>query len=156
MRAAMTVLKEQFKYFYLVRRLSVYELKSNASANYLGMAWEVIQPAIQIAIYWFVFGFGLRGKAPIAGVDFFHWMLAGIVVWFMISQGILKGTKSIFSKIKILSKMNFPMSVIPNYMVFAQFYPHLLLLGIVIIVMQFLGYTVNIYYLQLPITCLEH
>ncbi|RPF54182.1 ABC transporter permease [Aquisalibacillus elongatus] len=151
MKSALTVLKEQFQYFHLVRRLSVYELKSNSSANYLGMAWEVIQPGIQIAIYWFVFGFGIRGRDDVAGVDFFQWMLAGIVVWFLISQGILKGTKSIYSKIKVLSKMNFPMSVIPNYIIFAQFYSHLLLLVLVLILMQFIGFPLSIYILQLPI-----
>ncbi|WP_411954035.1 ABC transporter permease [Alkalibacillus sp. S2W] len=150
MRSAFTVLFEQLKYFYLVRRLSLYEIKSNTSSNYLGMAWELIQPAIQIAIFWFVFGFGIRGRAPIGDVPFFHWMLAGIVVWFMISQSILKGTKSIYSNVRILSKMNFPMSVIPNYHIFAQLYPHLVLLGCVLVLMQFLGYGASLHYLQLP------
>ena len=51
-----TVLKEQIQNFYLIRRLSLYELKSKNKNNYLGMAWEVINPSIQILIYWFVFG----------------------------------------------------------------------------------------------------
>ncbi|PKR77784.1 teichoic acid ABC transporter permease [Halalkalibacillus sediminis] len=151
MRSAITVFSEQIKYFYLVRRLSAYELKSNNSSNYLGISWEIIQPAIQIAIFWFVFGYGIRQRADVGDVPFFQWMLAGIVVWFLISQGILKGTKSIHQKVKVLSKMNFPMSVIPNYVIFAQFYPHLLLLVIVLILMQFIGYPISIYYLQLPI-----
>ena len=39
MNNALTVLKEQIKHFYLIRRLSVYELKSKNKNNYLGMAW---------------------------------------------------------------------------------------------------------------------
>lgn len=151
MRSAITVLTEQIKYFYLVRRLSFYELKSTTTNNYLGMAWEIINPAIQIAIYWFVFGYGIRQREPIGDIPFFQWMLAGIVVWFLINQGLLKATRSIYSKIRMLSKMNFPMSVIPNYVIFSQLYPHLLLLIIVIIVLQIFGYPISIYYLQLPI-----
>ncbi|MDQ0352780.1 teichoic acid transport system permease protein [Alkalibacillus filiformis] len=151
MRAGITVLMEQIKYFYLVRRLSVYELKSTTMNTYLGMAWELINPMIQISIFWFVFGYGIRQREPIEDVPFFQWMLAGIVVWFLINNGVLKGSKAIYSKIKMLSKMNFPMSVIPNYVIFSQLYPHLVLLLIVMVVLQFAGYPISVYYLQLPI-----
>ena len=79
-------------------------------------------------IYWFVFGFGIRQRAPIGDVEYFQWLFAGILVWFFINQGVMKATKSIYQKIRMLSKMNFPMSVIPNYIVISQFYPHLILL----------------------------
>ena len=48
MSSALTVLKEQIKNFYLIRRLSVYEMKSANSNNYLGILWEIINPMIQI------------------------------------------------------------------------------------------------------------
>lgn len=145
-----TVIKEQIQHFYLIRRLSWYELKINNKNNYLGMLWEIINPAIQIAIYWFVFGYGIRAGRSVDGVPFFHWLLAGILVWFFFQTAILQGSKSIYSRIKIISKMNFPMSVIPSFVIFSRLYPHLLLLGIAIILFQFLGYPITIYYLQLP------
>lgn len=145
------ILIEQFQYFYLVRRLSVYELRSMTSGNYLGMAWEVINPAIQITIYWFVFGFGIREREPVGNIPYLQWMLAGILVWFFITQAIMKGSKSIYSKIKMLAKMNFPMSVIPSYVMVSQFYPHLIILGMGMIFLQFIGYPISIYYIQLPL-----
>lgn len=151
MKSSITVLKEQIKHFDLVRRLSVYEIKSQTSGNYLGSAWEIINPAIQIMIYWFVFGFGIRQRAPIGDVEYFQWLFAGILVWFFINQGMMKATRSIYTKIRMLAKMNFPMSVIPNYVVISQFFPHLILLGIGIIILQFMGYPISIYYLQLPL-----
>lgn len=151
MKSAITIIKEQFKYFYLVRRLSMYELRSLTSGNYLGMAWEIINPAIQILIYWFVFGFGIRQREPVGDIPYLQWMFAGILVWFFINQSVMKSSKSIYTKIKMLSKMNFPMSVIPNYVIFSQFYPHLIILGLGMVFLQFLGYPVSIYYIQLPI-----
>lgn len=151
MRSSIIVLKEQIQNFHLIRRLSVYEIKSKTSGNYLGAAWDIINPAIQIMIYWFVFGFGIRQRAPIGDVEYFQWMFAGILVWFFINQGIMQSTKSIYTKIRMLSKMNFPMSVIPNYVVVSLFYPHLILLGIGMIILQFIGFPISIYYLQLPI-----
>ncbi|RLQ86676.1 ABC transporter permease [Planomicrobium sp. Y74] len=151
MNSMMKIIREQLRYFYLVRRLSIYELRSLTSGNYLGMAWEIINPAIQITIYWFVFGFGIRQREPIGDIPYLQWMLAGILVWFFITQAVMKGSKSIYSKIKMLAKMNFPMSVIPGYVIFAQFYPHLIILGLGMIFLQFIGYPVSIYYIQLPL-----
>ncbi|MBD7937201.1 MULTISPECIES: ABC transporter permease [Cytobacillus] len=158
MRSVVTVLKEQIKSFYLVRRLSVYEMKSANRNNYLGILWEIINPMIQIAIYWFVFGYGIfrsvgRPDVNIGDevyIPYFSWMLSGIVVWFFISQSITMGSKSVYSRIKMVSKMSFPMSVIPTYVIFAKLYQHLMLLVIVLIMFQFMGYPISVYYIQLP------
>lgn len=157
MRSIITIIKEQIKSFYLVRRLSVYELKSANRNHYLGIMWEIINPMIQISIYWFVFGFGIfhsngRGNVEMGDewVPYFPWMLSGIVVWFFVNQAITQGSKSIYTRIKMISKMSFPMSVIPTYVIFAKFYQHLMLLGVILVMFQFLGYPINIHYVQLP------
>lgn len=151
MKSAIKILKEQYQFFYLVWRLSVYELRSLTSGNYLGAAWEIINPAIQILIYWFVFGYGIRQREAIGDIPYFQWMFAGILVWFFINQSVMKASKSIYSKIRMLSKMNFPMSVIPNYVIFSQFYPHLILLAVGMLLLQLVGFPISIYYLQLPL-----
>src|SRR5690625_1527437 len=152
MKSAVTVIREQIDHFYLIRRLSLYELKSQNRNNYLGMAWEIINPSIQIMIYWFVFG-TLRERAPIevngTELPFFPWLLAGFFLWIFFYQATIQGSKSIYTRLRMLSKMNFPMSVIPNYVIFSKFYIHLFMLAITMIIFQFMGYFANIYYLQL-------
>ncbi|MGX1826593.1 ABC transporter permease, partial [Heyndrickxia sporothermodurans] len=158
MRSVTTVIKEQINSFYLARRLSVYELKSANRNHYLGILWEIINPMIQISIYWFVFGYGIlhsnggRQAVELYGhkIPYFPWMLSGIVVWFFVNQSITQGSKSIYSRIRMISKMSFPMSVIPTYVIFAKLYQHLMLLAVVLVIFQFLGYPINIHYLQLP------
>ncbi len=153
MKAALSVIQEQVKHFYLIRRLSLYEMKSSNNNNYLGMAWEIINPLIQIMIFWFVFGYGIREREAIEVVEgmhvpFLQWMLPGIIVWFFFFHSTIQGSKSIYSRLKMLSKMNFPMSVIPNIVIFSQFYIHVILAVITIVVLHFSGYPINIYYLQ--------
>lgn len=153
MKAAFNLIKEQINNFYLVRRLSMYELKSKNKSNYLGMAWEVINPTIQILIYWFVFG-TIMQRADVslttgADVPFIAWLMGGFIIWTFFYQGTIQGSKSIYTRLAMLSKMNFPMSVIPNIVIFSQFYVHIFMLVIVIIILQFFGYYINIYYLQL-------
>ena len=84
MKSAITVLKELLENFYLVRRLSLYELKSKNKSNYLGITWEFLNPIIQILIYWFVFG-SIRQRAGIEvvpgfEVPFIHWLLGGFIL----------------------------------------------------------------------------
>lgn len=152
MRSSLKVLKEQIDNYYLIRRLSLYELKSKNKNNYLGMTWEIINPSIQLLIYWFVFG-TIRQRAPIevngTEIPFFYWLLAGFFLWIFAYQSMIQGSKSIYIRLKILSKMNFPISVIPNFVIFSNFYIHILLLIISIVLFNIAGFYVSIYYLQL-------
>lgn len=153
MKSIITVIKEQFDHFYLIRRLSLYELKSKNKNNYLGMAWEVINPVIQILIYWFVFG-SIRQRADIEvapgkDVPFILWLICGFILWVFFYQSTIQGSKSIYTRLRMLSKMNFPMSVIPNIVIFSQFYIHMALLLIALIIFQLSGYFISIYFIQL-------
>ena len=116
------------------------------------MAWEILNPSIQMFIYWFVFGTLLsRSPIEVAGevVPFFHWLLAGFFLWIFFYQATIQGSKSVYSRLRMLSKMNFPMSIIPSMVIFSQIYVHLLLLAISIVIIQFAGYPFTVYYLQL-------
>ncbi|MEK3888457.1 ABC transporter permease [Bacillus sp. FSL K6-3431] len=152
MKSAINVIKEQIENFYLIRRLSLYELKSNNKSNYLGTAWEIINPVIQILIYWFVFG-SIRQRAdvevaPGMDVPFILWLLGGFILWNFFYQATIQGSKSIYTRLRMLSKMNFPMSVIPNIVLFSQFYIHIIMLVITIAIFQLSGYYLTIYFLQ--------
>ena len=82
MNSMVMVLKEQVNSLYLIKRLSIYQVKSTNNNNYLGLIWEVLNPLIQMSIYWFVFGVGIRGGAGVAEVPFVYWLMSGLAVWF--------------------------------------------------------------------------
>lgn len=150
-----TVAKEQIHSFYLILRLSAFEMKSAHANNYLGRVWEILNPLIQLAIYWLVFGIGVRGgqRIPMENgvrVPFFIWMVTGMIVWFFVNPAISKSSKSIYSRIQLISKMSFPMSAIPSFVIMANFYTHLMLLGVVVIFLQFTEFKLSVYYIQLP------
>lgn len=153
MKSASIVIREQVQNFYLIRRLSLYELKSANNSNYLGMSWEVINPVIQILIYWFVFGYGIREREAIQlnsgqEVSFLPWMVTGFILWTFFYQVTIKGSKSIYTRLKMLSRMNFPMSVIPNIVVFSQLYIHLAMIIVVIGILLLFDIFPSIYMIQ--------
>lgn len=132
------ILQEQINYAYLIRRLSLYEIKQTYAASALGIVWAFVNPLIQVGVYWVIFGLGIRGGVPVDGIPYFLWMLSGLIPWFFISASIMQGANSIYARLSTASKMNFPLSVIPTYVIAAQLYTHLLLvfLLLIILVMQ--------------------
>src|SRR5690625_2291279 len=114
------------------------------------MAWEVINPAIQILIYWFVFG-TLRNRAPVevngTEVPFFMWLLAGFFLWIFSFQSMIEGSKSIYSRLRMLSKMSFPFSVIPNFVIFSKLYLYLFIFDVLIMILQFNCFFLFFYYI---------
>ncbi|MCU0094803.1 ABC transporter permease [Bacillus cereus] len=134
MKAIKSVIREQLDSIYLMGRLSLYELKQQYAASTLGVIWVFLNPLTQILVYWLVFGLGIRGGAPVEGVPFFVWMICGIIPWFFINSSIIQGSNSIYAKLNAVSKMNFPLSVIPTYVILSQLYTHMILLGVLLII----------------------
>src|SRR5699024_3261015 len=151
MKSLFKLIQEQIEYFYLARRLSLYELKSSNKNNYLGMMWELLNPLTQILIYWFVFG-TLRNRAPVIvngeEVSFIIWLIVGFLVWIFFYQSSIQASKSIYSRLRMLSIINFPMSVIPNIPIVSKMYIHIGMLVIAFVIYQFAGYYVTIYFVQ--------
>lgn len=118
------------------------------------MLWEIITPSILIMIYWLVFGVGIRQRADvdIGGeiVPFIYYLMTGYMIWMFFSQSVKSGSSSIFSRLKVVSKMNFPLSIIPNQVLLSRFIVHVCMIAIIMIILQMSGYPINIYYLQIP------
>ncbi|WP_239256442.1 ABC transporter permease [Listeria ilorinensis] len=149
MRQVLTVLKEQIKYTPMMVRISRYEDRANYQSHYLGLLWEILNPLIQIAIYYLVFGYGLRGSQSISGnVTFLEWMLAGIVPWFFINNVVLQGTNSIYNKIHLVSKMNFPMSILPNITIVSNLMSYVVMMAIMLGIFLIKGTPITIHWVQ--------
>ena len=75
MKEIAAVIKEQFKNAGIIFRMSRYEDKATYQSHYLGLAWQILNPAIQVGIYYLVFGLGVNQNGNVDGVPFIIWML---------------------------------------------------------------------------------
>ena len=130
MNAMIMVLKEQINSLYLIKRLSIYQVKSTNKDNYLGIVWEMLNPDPNghlLVCFWNCNKRWFRGKwcSIYILVDFC------ISVWFFINPATMQASKSIYTRLNMISRMSFPMSVIPSYVIMSNFYQHLVLIGIV-------------------------
>ncbi|KXZ17166.1 ABC transporter permease [Bacillus nakamurai] len=153
MNALVKILKEQFNSFPLIMRLAVYETKSKYQVNYLGILWQFLNPMIQMLAYWFVFGLGIRnGHDVVLGngnsVPFIVWMLAGLIPWFFISPTILDASNSVYKRINLVSKMNFPISSLPSVVIASNLFSYFVMMAIYIVVLLSNGLFPTLHWLQ--------
>lgn len=133
-----------------IHRMALNELNVKNKGNFLGIVWLWINPMFQVFIYTVIFGTGMRNNAPVENVPYVYWLISGIIVWFFISSVVTQASRSIISKIQIVTKMRYPVSITPIVVVFSEFYNHLLILMTVVIAYQFLGFPITKAYLQFP------
>lgn len=113
MAEAWLIIKEQIANYRTIFRLARYEEKATYQSHYLGLVWQILNPLIQVAIYYLIFGLGVNGGRKIEGTPFIIWMLIGIIAWFFINSSLLGASNSIYKQVNLVSKMKFPVSILP-------------------------------------------
>jgi len=142
------VIKEQFQHMGMIFRMSRYEDKATYQSHYLGLAWQILNPAIQVGIYYLVFGVGVNQGREISGVPFIVWMLIGITVWFYVNSSILGASNSIHRQVGMVAKMKFPVSVLPTINIVSNLSSYFPMLAIVVITVLSFGGMPSLYWLQ--------
>ena len=116
----------------------------------LGWAWAVIKPMVTLFVFWFAFSVGLRHGAPVEGYPFFLWLEAGFLPWFYMQELITGGAGCIRKYRHLVTKMKFPISIIPTYYNISHLYTHFILLALSIILFMCFGHMPDVYLLQIP------
>ena len=148
MNDVILVLKEQITNFGMIRRMSKYEEKATYQSHYLGLIWQFLNPAIQVGIYYIVFGLGLNQGRKVDGVPYIVWMLVGIIAWFFLNSTILGGSNSIYRQVNMVSKMKFPISVLPSVNMMSNFFSYRWMMIVMFAVMTAFGVYPTIYWVQ--------
>lgn len=144
------ILKEQSSNFHLILRLARYDMKGKYQLHYLGAVWQFLTPVIQVLLYWLVFGIGIRGGAPVHGVPFFAWLMVGLIPWFFISPSILQGSNSVYARVSLVSKMKFPVSILPTVTIISNSFQLIVMLVVLAFIFIVYGINPGLHILQLP------
>lgn len=150
MKSVIAILRDQVLHLSLIFRLSVYETKSKYQMHYLGILWQFLNPFIRVCVYWFVFGIGLRNGAPVGDTPFLLYLLLGLIPWMFISPTITQGSNSIYSKVNLVSKMKFPVSILPSIVIMSNTFNFVIMLVILFVISFFYQLDFGIQLIQLP------
>lgn len=152
MNSIKIVFYEIFSNLRLIWTIARYNQKASFQGHHLGLVWEYLNPLIQIGIWGLVFGV-IRNRSGVevtqgSVIPFIPWMLVGMTAWLFMNSSTISGSKSVQSKIKLVSKMRFPMSILPAMDIAEKLSTYLVLLGFTIIILLYNGITPTIYWFE--------
>lgn len=142
------VLKENFSNLYRIFCIARYELLADMRDSKFGIFWNFASPAIQVFTYWLIFGV-VWGRKATGGIAYLPWLVLGYAAWWFIQPCLTTGCKAIFSKINVITKMKFPVSVLPATICLKELFNHLCVMVIAIVVLMLHGYYPRISWLFL-------
>ena len=151
MHTFIEILKDHIQYKQQIFKLAKADIVKTYKGAALGWAWAIIKPAVTIFVYWFAFQIGIRSGKPVEGYPFFLWLIAGLIPWFYINDMLTQGTESIRRYSYLVTKMKFPISTIPTFVSISKLMVNLFLIVVMILIFVFMGYSPDIYIIQLPI-----
>ncbi|MBF0488091.1 MAG: ABC transporter permease [Nitrospirae bacterium] len=123
------------------------DFKSKYLGSFLGVLWAFVNPAVYIAILWFVFQMGFKAR-PTDDFPFILWLMPGIIAWFFISDSISGATHSILDYSFLVKKVVFRVSVLPIVKIISALYVHMFFLLFLFVVFLLHGHGFSIYSLQ--------
>lgn len=140
------VIKENVSNLYRIFCIAKYELLADMRDSKFGLFWNFASPAIQIITFYLVFGLAM-GRGDIDHIPYLPWVVVGFCAWWYIQPCIVQGCSAIFSKINVITKMKFPVSVLPMTVVLKELFNHFCMLLLALVVLFLYGYYPDIYWI---------
>lgn len=139
---------ENIQNLYRIYCIAKYELLAEMRDSKFGIFWNFASPAIQVLTYWLVFGIAWS-KKPVGGIAYLPWLVVGYSAWWFVKPCIERGCNSIYSKTSVITKMKFPVSVLPATICAKEFFNHCCMLVIAFVTILLCGFRPNVYWFGL-------
>lgn len=97
----------------LMRMLVQRELANRTSGTFLGRLWPLLQPALQVIGFWFLFAV-VYDMRTLRGPGFVQYMLLGILPWMCFSEVLTRATNVFREFSALYSRSPFPLEVLPS------------------------------------------
>lgn len=144
-----TILRQHLKNIRIIFSLAWVDLIKQYRGASLSWLWAIIRPSMIILTFWFTFTYGFRVGGDVGGNPYWLWLVAGIIPWFLIRNMLGSGPTSIRKYSYLVSKMKFPISIIPTFVTLSKFIEHLILMAIVFVLFILFGTGLGIYTVQI-------
>jgi lipopolysaccharide transport system permease protein len=123
-----------------------------------GLLWSVITPLANILIYIFVFSVIMRitiTKEESGTDQFVIYLLSGLLPWMAFSEAISRSTPMLIEKAGLITKVAFPVHILPYVGVFSAFMLNGLGLGLFLLYLVVNGYA-DWHWFYLPLLVILH
>ncbi|MGW7408236.1 ABC transporter permease [Streptomyces sp. NPDC054833] len=87
------------------------KLTAQYSQAKLGQLWQVMNPLLNAAVYYFIFGVLLGTKHGVP--DYVPFLVTGVFIWTFTQSSILAGTRAISGNLGLVRALHFPRAALP-------------------------------------------
>ncbi len=110
-RASRNYWRDLWRYRELLGFLAWRDIKVRYKQTVLGVLWALIQPAITLAVFTFIFG--KLAAMPAGNVPYPLLVLCGLLPWQLFSAAFSNASGSLVSNTHLISKVYFPRLIVP-------------------------------------------
>ena len=93
------------------------DIKVRYKQAVLGVAWAVLQPAVQMLIFTLIFGLAAGFRQRLQGISYPVFVLSGLLPWQVFATALSMGGMSLVNQQHLLTKIYFPRLFIPTAVV---------------------------------------
>ena len=126
------------------------DLRAEAERTYLGVAWWVLEPLIDMAIYFIVFGVILRRGTD----DFVPFLIIGVTAWQWFMSTVAITQTSILESVWLFRSVNVSKIVFPITKLLINTFKFLVSLIVMFAVIWLYGYKIQAQYWAFPVLVL--
>jgi lipopolysaccharide transport system permease protein len=134
-------------FFDLLRELVDRDMKLLYKRSALGIAWTLINPLLQLAVFSFVF----RSVIPINIPKYSSFAFSGLLIWTWSQTALFQATGLITSNRALIRQPNFPIAILPVVTTTTGLIHFLLALPVLMIFLIIDGLQPNLVLLVLPV-----
>jgi len=128
------------------------ELRAERARSYLGLAWWILEPAMNMAVYYLVFALILRTTQH----DYVAFLLVGLTLWQWFKSSVSHGSYSIWQQLPLIRQVRLPAQVFPSVQILADTVKFVCILTLLIAILWSTGYAPSVTYLGLiPVLLVE-
>ncbi|MGW0597464.1 ABC transporter permease [Streptomyces sp. NPDC002776] len=139
---------------HFIAAFSTAKLTAQYSQAKLGQLWQVMNPLLNAAVYFLIFGvlLGTRNGVP----DYVPFLVTGVFIWTFTQSSILAGTRAISGNLGLVRALHFPRAALPISFCLQQLQQLLFSMGALVVILLAFGVPVAAsWLLALPVLVLQ-
>ena len=133
------------KHYSVIKYFVNAELRSEASKYYMSYLWWVIEPLIDMIVYFVIFELVLGGGTK----DYVPFLLIGILTYKWFGTAVSYSSKSILQRKNIIKESILPVKIFPIIEIVKNTFKFLIVFIVLCIFLRLYGFAINIHYLYL-------
>lgn len=112
------------------------DLKSQYTGSIMGLVWLLINPAIQILIYLFVFGFIFKSRPSMDAeeIPYFLYLVSALVPWISFSHMVSRCTQTLMDHAHYLKKLTLPKAILFWYPIVSLQITFLIMFSLILLI----------------------